>query len=155
MSLYSLTSSNASRYRALPIAKFEETSTEMLTLPPPKRLQIRKFQLDKAMGQLLSKPNNGPVILAQDVSLEMYSKYYSIHEALSLLVCLINGNVIAYEIPLDPRAVVTLHSALNVKEIKARPKSMCYWDFLWISFMSISSGQGYLVHWDSRFITRD
>ncbi|KAF9090481.1 hypothetical protein BGX27_002252, partial [Mortierella sp. AM989] len=105
---------SSSPYLTRSTTKAEETSTERSTLAPPKRLQIPKFLFEKAKSQLLSQPDSGPVILARDVSLKAHSNYCSTHEDLPIRICLVDGNVIAYEISLRPHTAVAgrIHSLL-------------------------------------------
>ncbi|KAF9116175.1 hypothetical protein BGX27_004515 [Mortierella sp. AM989] len=109
-SLYSSASSETPRYHPYntrATTKSESSPTVPFALPPPNRLRIAKFQFEKAKYQLLSQPSNGPVTLAQGISLEVYSKYRSSHEDSPIHIRLVNGNVEAYEIPRRPHTSVT------------------------------------------------
>ncbi|KAF9998792.1 hypothetical protein BGZ79_007547 [Entomortierella chlamydospora] len=96
------------RSESLPtVSTLPPTVPSTLTPPKPNRLRITELQFEKARNQLLNQPSSGPVTLAQGISLEVYSKYLSSHEDLPVRTRLMDGNVEAYELPLDPHTNVT------------------------------------------------
>ena len=49
--------------------------------------------------ELIQNPSHDPVVIARNISVEEYEKYCTRHTKLPVLLCLMNGAIVAYEVP--------------------------------------------------------
>src|SRR5688572_66629 len=77
---------------------FYQSSTTMLS-----RLRLPQELLDSAKERLLGQdPPAEGVVLARSISLESYQKFCEAEKNLPVKIRLVNGEVVAYEVPLGP-----------------------------------------------------
>ena len=77
-----------------------------MPLTPPRVLRIQNEKFETAKRLLTQNPGHGPVTIAEGISLDEYANYISTHPKLPVNICLIGGNIEAYEIPYTPHSEV-------------------------------------------------
>lgn len=87
----------AHRYHTRSTTTAEDLPVVLLT--PPWVLRVPKVKFEMAKRLLTQQPSNGPVTIAEGIPLEEYAKYIFTHPKLPVHICLIGGDVKAYEIP--------------------------------------------------------
>jgi hypothetical protein len=97
------------------LSTISTSSYQYSTTPRNSRLKLPQTILDSARERLLGQnPPEGGVILDRNISLESYVKYRETEEDHSVQIRLLDGEIIAYELPLKPHgsAVIQVSSSL-------------------------------------------
>ncbi|CAI2179704.1 15881_t:CDS:2, partial [Funneliformis geosporum] len=68
-----------------------------------------------------------PILIKENVSLEAYIKYHKTERKLPVSICLIDGKIIAYEVPLSPHRTVVFRIGPNsyyIADVAIQPQDL-------------------------------